>query len=150
MKIFTQCPSRDLVIEQTMAPTATFLVLLALMSNPFCFYLNGIIWAPNVLLLTLLRPILVIAAFPHISFAGNTHNNHIISSLRRTSRNHVCFKATASFTPHHAAKHSSLQGPSSLQEGWYLYYSQSLHCRFNSKPCFIPRRQRHDVDQEAK
>jgi len=46
-----------------MAPTAAFLVLLALMNNFFCFYLNGIIWAPNVPLLTLLRPILVIALF---------------------------------------------------------------------------------------
>ena len=75
-----------------MAPTAAFLVLLALMSNPFCSHQNDIIWAPNVLLLTLLGPILVIAAFPHSSYAGNTHNNHIIASLRRTSRNHVRFK----------------------------------------------------------
>ena len=48
-----------------MAPTAAFLVLLALMSDPFCFHQNDIIWAPNVPLLTLLGPILVIAAFPH-------------------------------------------------------------------------------------
>ncbi len=39
------------------------------------------------LLLTLRQPILVIAACSHISYAGNTHNNHIIASLRRTSRN---------------------------------------------------------------
>ena len=97
-----------------MAPTAAFLVLLALMSNPFCFHQNDIIWAPNAPLLTLLGPILVIAAFPHFSYAGNTHNNHIITSLRRTSRNHVRFKATASSFPHHAAEHSSLQGPPSL------------------------------------
>jgi hypothetical protein len=38
-----------------MAPTAAFLVLLALMSDPFCFHQNVIIWAPNVLLLTLRR-----------------------------------------------------------------------------------------------
>jgi hypothetical protein len=75
-----------------MAPTAAFLVMLALMSDPFCFHQNVIIWAPNVLLLTLRRPILVIAACSHISYAGNTHNNHIIASLRRTSRNHVRFK----------------------------------------------------------
>ena len=75
-----------------MAPTAAFLVLLALMSDPFCFHHNGTIWAPNVPLLTLLRPILVIAACSHISYAGNTHNNHIIASLRRTSHNHVHFK----------------------------------------------------------
>jgi hypothetical protein len=62
------------------------------MSNPFWYHQNDIIWAPNVLLLTLLGPILVIAAFPHFSYAGNTHNNHIIVSLRRTSRNHVRFK----------------------------------------------------------
>ncbi len=75
-----------------MAPTAAFLVLLALMSDPFCFHHNGTIWAPNMPLLTLLRPILVIAAGSDISYAGNTHNNHIIASLRRTSRNHVRFK----------------------------------------------------------
>ena len=75
-----------------MAPTAAFLVMLALMSDPFCFHQNVIIWAPNVLLLTLRRPILVIAACSHILYAGNTHNNHIIASLRRTSRNHVRFK----------------------------------------------------------
>jgi hypothetical protein len=45
-----------------MAPTAAFLVLLALMSDSFCFHHNGTIWAPNVPLLTLLQPILVIAA----------------------------------------------------------------------------------------
>ena len=75
-----------------MAPIAAFLVLLALMSDPFCFHRNGIIWAPNVPLLTLRRPILVIAACSHISYAGNTHNNHIIALLRQTSRNHVRFK----------------------------------------------------------
>ena len=75
-----------------MAPTVAFLVLLALMSNPFCFHQNGIIWAPNAPLLTLPRPILVIAACSHISYACNTHNNHKIASLRRTSRNHVRFK----------------------------------------------------------
>ena len=81
-----------------MAPTAAFLVLLALMSDPFCFHQNGIIWAPNAPLLTLRRPILVIAACSHISYAGNTHNTHKIASLRRASRNHIRFKATASFT----------------------------------------------------
>jgi hypothetical protein len=35
---------------------------------------------------------LVIAACSHISYAGNTHNNYKIASLRRTSRNHVRFK----------------------------------------------------------
>jgi hypothetical protein len=75
-----------------MAPTAAFLVLLALMSDPFCFHHNGAIWAPNAPLLTLLRPILVIAACSHFSYAGNTHNNHIIVSLRQISRNHVRFK----------------------------------------------------------
>ena len=75
-----------------MAPTAAFLVLLALMSNPFCFHQNGIIWAPNAPLLTLRRPILVIAACSHISYAGNTHNNHKIAPLRQTSHNHVHFK----------------------------------------------------------
>jgi hypothetical protein len=64
-----------------MAPTATFLVLLALMSNPFWFHQDGIIWAPNAPLLTFLGPILVIAACPHISYAGNTHNNHKIASI---------------------------------------------------------------------
>ena len=59
-----------------MAPTAAFLVLLALMSDPFCFHQNGIILAPNAPLLTLRRPILVITACSHISYAGNTHNNH--------------------------------------------------------------------------
>ncbi len=75
-----------------MAPTTAFLVLLALMSNPFCFHQNGIIWAPNAPLLTLQRPILVIAACFHILYAGNTHNNHKIASLCQTSRNHVRFK----------------------------------------------------------
>jgi len=64
-----------------MAPTAAFLVMLALTSDPFCFHQNGIIWAPNVPLLTLRWPILVIAARSHISYAGNTHNNHIIALL---------------------------------------------------------------------
>ena len=40
----------------------------------------------------------MIAACSHISYAGNTHNNHKIASLQRASRNHVRFKATASFT----------------------------------------------------
>ena len=79
-----------------MAPTAAFLLLLALTSDPFWFHQNDIIWAPNAPLLTFLWPILVIAACPHFSYAGNTHNNthnnHIIASLRRTSRNHVRFK----------------------------------------------------------
>ena len=65
-----------------MAATAAFLMLLALMSNPFCSHQNDIIWAPNVLLLTLLGLILVIADFPHSLYAGNTHNNHIIALLR--------------------------------------------------------------------
>jgi hypothetical protein len=81
-----------------MAPTAAVLLLLALMSNRFWFHQNGIIWAPNAPLLTLLRPILVIAACPHILYAGNTHINNKIASLRQTSHNHVRFKATASFT----------------------------------------------------
>ena len=81
-----------------MAPTAAFLLLLALMSDPFWFHQNGIIWAPNAPLLTRLRPILVIVASPHILYAGNTHNNYKIASLQRASRNHVHFKATASFT----------------------------------------------------
>ena len=34
----------------------------------------------------------MIAACSNISCAGNTHNNHKIASLRRTSRNHVRFK----------------------------------------------------------
>ena len=75
-----------------MAPTAAFLVLLALMSNPFWFYQDGIIWAPKAPLFPILGSILVIAACPHISYAGNTHNNHKIALIRRTSRNHVRFK----------------------------------------------------------
>ena len=66
-----------------MAPTAAFLVLLALISDPFCFHQNGIIWAPNAPLLTLCRPILVIAACSHILYANNIHNNHKIASLRQ-------------------------------------------------------------------
>jgi hypothetical protein len=93
-----------------MAPTAAFLLLLALMSDPFWFHQNGIIWASNAPLLTLFGPILVIAACPHISYAGNTHNNHKIASLQRTSRNHVRFKATASFT-FRAMHPSTLQLP---------------------------------------
>ena len=75
-----------------MAPTAAFLVLLALMSNPFWFHQDGIIWAPKAPLFPILGSILVIAACPHISYAGNTHNNHKIALIRRTSRNHVRFK----------------------------------------------------------
>ena len=75
-----------------MAPTAAFLVLLALMSDSFCFHHNGTIWAPNAPLLTRLRPILVITVCSHISYADNTYNNHIIALLRRTICNHVCFK----------------------------------------------------------
>jgi hypothetical protein len=32
---------------------------------------------------------LVIAACSHISYAGNTHNNHKIALLRQTSGNHI-------------------------------------------------------------
>ena len=64
-----------------MAPTAAFLVLLALLSDPFCFHQNGIIWALKAPLLTLRWPFLVIAACSHISYAGNTHNNLTSSNL---------------------------------------------------------------------
>ena len=64
-----------------MAPTAAFLLLLALTSDPFWFHQNDIIWTPNAPLLTFLWPILVIAACSHILYAGNTHSNHIIALL---------------------------------------------------------------------
>jgi hypothetical protein len=88
-----------------------FLLLLALMSDPFWFHQNGIIWAPNAPLLTLLRPILVIAACPHILYAGNTHNNHKIASLRRTSCNHVRFKSHCLLhLPRDASNHAATGG----------------------------------------
>jgi hypothetical protein len=75
-----------------MAQAATFHLLFALMSLPFCSKHSGIIWSSNVPCLPLRQPVFVITGCSNLPYTCNTHNNHTLIATGACPCKHIQFK----------------------------------------------------------